>query len=164
MNFKYTILFLILLNVSKTYAQDIIFFRDSSKVIAIIKEVNPTQIKYNLYADSAGLPVLSFKWDINKIVYKNGYIEVFKEVKPYYWKEEEDKTQEISNNKRLRKRDSINYNHKNIILFNPVQLIDGAIGLNYFRVISKLHMSVSGEFAIGRKNKSPLISDGIFMR
>lgn len=161
MEFKHTIFFLILLNGVFSNAQDIIFFRDSTKVIATVMEVNPTQIKYKLYDDSTGFSIVAFKWNIYKIIYKNGFQDVFKDVKPYYWKVEEDKTQEISNKKGIRKRDSINYGHKNIILFNPVQFIDGAIGLNYFRVISKLHMSVSGEFDIGRKNASPLISDGI---
>jgi hypothetical protein len=111
MKFKYIILFLILLTVLTTYAQNVTSFRDSGTII--------------------------------------------------YKKIEEDKSQEISNKKGIRKRDSINYFHKNIILFNPIHLIDGAIGLNYFRVINKFHMSVSTELAVGRKNKSPVISNGI---
>ena len=111
MKFKHTILFLILLNVLTTYAQNVVSFRDSGKII--------------------------------------------------YKKIEEDKSRKNSNKRDIRKRDSINYSHKNIILFNPIQLIDGAIGLNYFRVINKLHMSVSTELAVGRKNRSPVISNGI---
>jgi hypothetical protein len=53
------------------------------------------------------------------------------------------------------------YCHKNIILFNATELIDGAIGINYFRVINKLHMSISSAISVGRKNIIPSISNGI---
>jgi hypothetical protein len=78
MKLKHFILLLILLNGVLSNAQDVIFFRDSTKVIAIVKEVNPTQIKYKLYADSNGLSVVAFKRNVFKIIYKNGFQDVFK--------------------------------------------------------------------------------------
>lgn len=42
-----------------------------------------------------------------------------------------------------RERDSSNYKKKNIIFYNPVELLDGALGFSYFRVFYKQAISVS---------------------
>lgn len=77
-----TILFLlssILVN-KCVLAQDTIVFKDKQKLVVVVKEVSPTEIQYKKIEMPDGPMYITSKNDIEKIIYKNGYVEVMKPV------------------------------------------------------------------------------------
>lgn len=59
-------------------AQDTIFFKSKQKLVVIVKEVSPTEIQYKKLELPDGPMYIVSKNDVEKIVYKNGYTDVFK--------------------------------------------------------------------------------------
>jgi hypothetical protein len=59
-------------------SQDTIFFKFKQKLVVIVKEVSPTEIQYKKLELPDGPMYIVAKNDIEKIVYKNGYTDVFK--------------------------------------------------------------------------------------
>lgn len=59
-------------------AQDTIFFKYKQKLVVIVKEVSPTEIQYKKLELPDGPMYIVAKNEIEKIVYKNGYTDVFK--------------------------------------------------------------------------------------
>lgn len=59
-------------------AQDTIVFKDKQKIIVIVKEVSLTEIQYKKLELPDGPMYIVSKNDIEKIIYKNGYIEILK--------------------------------------------------------------------------------------
>ena len=72
---KYT--FLVLSMIKICYAQDIITRNDSSKVKAILLEINPQEIKYKLFNYLDGPIISNNVVDIAYIYFKNGTTEKF---------------------------------------------------------------------------------------
>ncbi|MCD6019482.1 MAG: hypothetical protein K0S53_2603 [Bacteroidetes bacterium] len=60
-------------------AQDTLFFKYKQKLVVIVKEVSPTEIQYKKLELPDGPMYIVSKNDIDKIVYKNGYTDVFKQ-------------------------------------------------------------------------------------
>lgn len=60
-------------------AQDTIFFKSKQKLIVIVKEVSPTEVQYKKLEMPDGPMYIVAKKDIEKIIYKNGFADVFKQ-------------------------------------------------------------------------------------
>ncbi|MBI3520216.1 MAG: hypothetical protein HY062_12790 [Bacteroidetes bacterium] len=58
-------------------SQDTILFKDKQRIIAIVKEVSPTEVQYKKAEMPDGPMYIVSKRDIEKIIYKNGYTETF---------------------------------------------------------------------------------------
>ncbi len=65
------------------HTQDTLFLKDKQKLIVLVKEVSQTEIQYKKAELKDGPMYITSKNDVEKIIYKNGYTEVFKtEVAP----------------------------------------------------------------------------------
>lgn len=60
-------------------AQDTIFFKSKQKLVVLVKEVSQTEIQYKKLELADGPMYIVAKNDIEKIVYKNGFSDVFKQ-------------------------------------------------------------------------------------
>jgi len=158
---KYLFVIILLYNlIYTTYAQDVIYFRDSTKLEALIKEVYPNVIKYKLFSISNDSLYTIDKKLVAKIIYKNGIQEIFKQethVKEH-WKYEDSYTK-----RKRRTIDTTKFNKKNIILYNFAEYIEGAYALNYYRVFYKPKLSASCALAYGKNKSYPALSDGILI-
>lgn len=63
---------------SYCFSQDTIYYRNATKVIAIVKEVSPKEIQYKKIELPDGPMYIVSKDEIEKIVYKNGFTDVIK--------------------------------------------------------------------------------------
>lgn len=61
-------------------AQDTIFFKNSEKIVALVKEVSPTEIQYKKIELPDGPMYVANKTEVEKITYKNGYTETIKSI------------------------------------------------------------------------------------
>jgi hypothetical protein len=86
-----SMLFLIML-VNNCFAQDTIYMRNDQRIACTIVEVTTTEVKYKKLELSDGPVYIENKSSVALIRYKNGFIDVFKEVKtlPEPVKKEED--------------------------------------------------------------------------
>ena len=72
-------LFLLLFSCSLIgFGQDTLFLKDKQKLVVLVKEVSQTEIQYKKFAMQDGPMYITSKNDVEKIIYKNGYAEVFK--------------------------------------------------------------------------------------
>jgi hypothetical protein len=79
--FLYTgILFLMLLALNSV-AQDTIYMRNDQRIACTIVEINTTEVKYKKWELSDGPLYIENKSQVAQIKYKNGFIDVFQEVK-----------------------------------------------------------------------------------
>jgi hypothetical protein len=80
--FLYTgILFLMLLAFNGV-AQDTIYMRNDQRIVCTVHEISTTEVKYKKWALSDGPMYIEDKSQVAQIKYKNGFIDVFQEVKP----------------------------------------------------------------------------------
>ncbi len=63
---------------SQSFAQDTIFYKNATKVVAIVKEVSQTEVQYKKIEMPDGPMYIVSKNDLTKITYKNGYTEEIK--------------------------------------------------------------------------------------
>lgn len=75
-----SIVALLLFFSSFSYSQDEILLNSGDKVKAIITEVNNKEVKYKMYSNPDGPLIVINKRDINKIIYKNGEEQVYKDM------------------------------------------------------------------------------------
>lgn len=60
------------------HAQDTLFLKDKQKLVVFVKEVSSTEIQYKKAELQDGPMYITSKNDVEKVIYKNGYTEVFK--------------------------------------------------------------------------------------
>jgi hypothetical protein len=58
-------------------AQDIITTNKGNRINAIVREITPTLVRYNLYSDPDGKVIFLYKDMVSSILYQNGKIETF---------------------------------------------------------------------------------------
>jgi hypothetical protein len=76
---NFLILFIILCSVANSFAQDIIYKKDSTEMEVKVIEITPTEVKYMRYGRT--LPVYSMlKYEIFMIKYESGEKDIFNEV------------------------------------------------------------------------------------
>lgn len=75
-----TTLFAFLLPCGGFYAQDTLYFKDNSKKIIVLLEVNPGDIKFKRYDNQAGAVYTVPKTDLSHIVFSNGVRESFDKI------------------------------------------------------------------------------------
>ena len=76
--------FIALLLLSKIIvAQDTIFMRDASFKIGLVKEISETEVKYKQLDNTNGPNYIINKYEVDKIKYANGKIDVFEYVNPW---------------------------------------------------------------------------------
>lgn len=63
---------------SQCISQDTIFYKNATKVVAIVKEVSQTEVQYKKVDMPDGPMYIVSKNDLTKIIYKNGYTEEIK--------------------------------------------------------------------------------------
>ena len=159
--FKKLSIIVLLCNLINTiYAQDVIYFTDSTKVQALIKEVYPKVIKYKLFLQSNDSLYIIDKELVAKIIYKNGIQEIFKRETQITERQKFDDSHKKSKRRII---DTTKFNRKNILLYNFTEYIEGAYALNYYRVFYKPKLSASCALAYGKNNSYPALSDGILI-
>jgi hypothetical protein len=62
----------------QSFSQDTIFYKNATKVVAIVKEVSQTEVQYKKVEMPDGPMYIVSKNDLTKIIYKNGYTEEIK--------------------------------------------------------------------------------------
>lgn len=75
---KHFSIFILLLFVVKAGAQDTLYFKNNEKVVIILLEVNPDNIKYKRFDNQAGATYTVLKSEVDQIALFNGKKEVFK--------------------------------------------------------------------------------------
>ena len=70
------IISLVLLSVSSN-AQDIITMTNGNRVNAIVREITPTLVRYNLHSEPNGKVIFAYKDMVSSILYQTGKIETF---------------------------------------------------------------------------------------
>lgn len=158
--------------VNTAMAQDIVIKTDSSKVIAAILEVYPTEIKYKMFNYLDGPTISVLKSDIAYIIYRNGVTEKF--IKPV---DTSVKFEDYNPNKynldnvpvtmydgmgvRERRCQKL-YKYKNFVGFNYIAFLNTALGFNYMRDIKKANLIINVPFAFGVG--SPAITSSLYGR
>lgn len=82
MSMKHVIFFLCLFGRFYATAQDTLVFRNGSRVAAILKEITPAEIRYKKPELPEGPDYVITKDVIERIIYRNGAVEVLTSVKP----------------------------------------------------------------------------------
>ncbi|MEO6304627.1 MAG: hypothetical protein ABIP51_15815, partial [Bacteroidia bacterium] len=77
MQYRFLIFLFLSLWTLSLSSQDEIHFRDSSVVEVIVKEINPTEIKYVLFSYPTGPLRVIAKYTVARIMYKNGTQDIF---------------------------------------------------------------------------------------
>jgi hypothetical protein len=154
-----------------TQAQDIITKNDSSKVLANVLEVNPTEIKYSLFQYNDGPKIILLKTDVAYIAYKTGTVDRFTNLaaaKPiqvydpnrynldrvpvHAYRTEEDK----------KKRCEKLYTRKNYLGFNYIAFLNTCMAFNYMRDVKKANLIINVPFSLGMG--SPSITNSLYGR
>ena len=102
------------------FSQDIIITKESERIYAKVLSINETDVKYELFHNQDGAVYLIYKSNIKTIIFQNGTVENFDNdntVVVIVEQPEEPKTEKI---------------FKNVIRFNPLATIQGAILLGGF--------------------------------
>ncbi|MES2515371.1 MAG: hypothetical protein V4580_14555 [Bacteroidota bacterium] len=167
---KITLLLSTLLVATFAQAQDIITRNDSTKILANVLEVNPTEVKYHLYRYETGPHIILLKSTIAYITYSNGAVdrfsnEVAKPLPKYdpdkynfdkvpvsSYKTEEDK----------KKRCEKLYTRKNYIGFNYIAFLNTCMAFNYMRDVKKANLIINVPFAVGMG--SPALTNSLYGR
>ncbi len=82
MKFKLFIFVLMLTSLHQLFAQDIIKKRNGQEVKALVREVNPTEIKYVAFDNKNGPVYIVLKDEVEYIIYENGSKDEFTIAKP----------------------------------------------------------------------------------
>ncbi|MES2132589.1 MAG: hypothetical protein V4506_09570 [Bacteroidota bacterium] len=166
---KLSFLYISLLSTGLSYAQDMITKTDSSKVSAVIIEINSSDVKYKLSNYTDGPTRVCSKTDIAYIVFKNGELEKFPPQTPVDFPGYNPNKYNLDNvpvetyNSRKRiKKCEILYKHKNYLGFNYIAFLNTALGFNYMRDIKKANLIINVPFAFGLG--SPSITNGLYGR
>lgn len=139
---------------NQTFAQDVLYKTDNTKVEAKIIEITPTTIKYNLFNYQEGPLITIDKKDVALIVFQNGTHEVIKVESgiqnsnviiindTHYLK---NRTRD-STNQVIWKERTI---HENYIGLNCLSLFNSGFELNYLREMKKINMNIYEPFQLG---------------
>ena len=102
-----------------SFSQDIIITKDNERIEAKVLEINETDVMYELFFNPDGVTYLVSKSNIKTIVYQNGTVENFGNENTVVIIElpEKQETEKI---------------FKNVIRFNPLATILGALSLGVF--------------------------------
>lgn len=82
MKFKLLFFVVMLTSLHQLFAQDVIKKRNGQEVKALVREVNPTEIKYVAFDNKSGPIYIILKDDVEYIVYENGSKDEFTIAKP----------------------------------------------------------------------------------
>lgn len=165
---KHFLLYVSLLSAGLSYAQDLITKTDSSKISAVILEINPLEVKYKLFNYTDGPTIICNKTDIAYIVYKNGEREKFPKAPvdfPVYNPNKynlDNVPVETYNSRKKIKKCEILYKHKNYLGFNYIAFLNTALGFNYMRDVKKANLIINVPFAFGMG--TPSITNGLYGR
>lgn len=147
-------------------AQDIITKNDSSKVQAVVLEINPTQLRYKLFNYPEGPIITESKTQLAYVVFKNGLTERFakeamagKAYDPNTYNLDKVPVAPYDPQARAKKYEAL-YRHKNYIGFNYLTLLNTAFGFNYMRDLKKAHLLIHVPFAVGFG--TPLITNLVY--
>lgn len=147
-------------------AQDIITKNDSSKVQAVVLEINPTQLRYKLFHYPDGPLITENKAQLAYITFKNGLTERFpKEVParkaydPNAYNLDKVPVAPYDPRARAKKYEAL-YERKNYIGFNYLALLNTAFGFNYMRDLKKAQLVIHVPFALGFG--TPLITNLVY--
>lgn len=159
------------LAVNIAYAQDIITKNDSSKTKAVILEINPTEIKYQLFDYADGPKITSRKEEIAYIQYRNGVIEKFfkttiNNMKYNSYQINKYNLDNVPVNfynpeQKIKKCEKL-YTRKNYLGFNYIAFLNTCLGFNYMRDIKKANLIINVPFVFGLG--SPSITNGLYSR
>jgi hypothetical protein len=163
-----TFFFATFLCTGKLDAQDIITKADSSKVVASIAEITPTQVKYKLFNYEDGPLITSNRSEIAYITFKNGMTERFPKtviVNPAYnpnrYNLDKQPVSAYNPEQRIKKCAAL-YKGKNYIGFNYITFLNTALGFNYMRDIKKANLIINVPFAVGLG--APSVTNGLYGR
>lgn len=147
-NLTYTIISLFTLMSIK--AQDVLVKNDSSRIQAVILEIDPTHIKYKLHNYTDGPYIQASKTDIAYVIYKNGLVEKFGNQKQqqyasYY---NSPKQHVLTPEEKDKKCEKL-YKRENYLGFNYIAFLNNCLGFNYIRDFKKINLMINIPFAIG---------------
>lgn len=151
---KQLLTFSLVLSAILGLAQDQIFKRDNSKVLAKIIEINPTQVKYKLFDYQNGPLIILNKDEVALIIYQNGSHEVFNPKPVYIAPESSYEPISKAQIKAAKKQeeselfDSLTKN-KNLISFNILEPMNGCIGISYLKEFTDKHLQFYTPLIIG---------------
>lgn len=168
-NTLFTLLVTVAANMAN--AQDIITRNDSSKVNAVILEVNPTEIKYKLFHYEDGPRVTALKNEVAYIIYRNGTVERFTKVKPTTinnvpynpnkYNLDNVPVKAYNPEEKTKKCEKL-YTKKNYLGFNYITFLNTCLGFNYMRDVKKANLIINVPFAFGVG--SPAITNSLYSR
>lgn len=132
------------------FSQDQLFKKDNSKFEVKILEITPNEIKYKLSSYLDGPTITILKSEVALIIYANGTHETFNtDLKPVVIINDSNSP---SNNYYQRKRaelyDSLTQ-HKNLVSFNTIELMNGSLAFSYFREIPNYFISLYVPISVG---------------
>lgn len=154
-----TIQFLIVISLvaNQIKAQDVITKKDSSKLNTTILEINPTEIKYNLFNYANGPKITLRKEEVAYIIYKNGVVErlaqaaVKQTVSDNYYPDKYNLDRvpvgAYSIERKIKNCEKL-YNKKNYLGFNYITFLNTCLGFNYMRDIRKASLILNVPFCI----------------
>ncbi|MES2565608.1 MAG: hypothetical protein V4565_02000 [Bacteroidota bacterium] len=102
-------------------AQDTLFFKSKQKQVVIVKEVSPAEIQYKKLELPDGPMYIVSKNDVEKIIYKNGYADVFK---PTIEETKPSESFAVYNNQESLNHEKITYNDAKGRYYRLVSLSD----------------------------------------
>lgn len=165
------LLLLVLLTINKATAQDMITRNDSSKVSAVILEINPAEIKYKLFNYEDGPRVTALKNEVAYIIYRNGLVERFANVKPERinngtynpnkYNLDNVPVKAYNPEEKTKKCEKM-YTRKNYLGFNYITFLNTCLGFNYMRDVKKANLIINVPFAFGVG--SPAITNSLYSR
>jgi hypothetical protein len=79
--FLYSNIVFLMMLVTNVVAQDTIYMRNNQRIACNIVEINPTEVKYKKWELSDGPLYIENKASVAQVKYKNGFVDVFPEVK-----------------------------------------------------------------------------------
>ena len=147
-------------------AQDIIARNDSSKVQALVLEINPTQLTYRPFGYPDGPLITESKSQLAYVVFKKGLTERFpkeapaaKAYDPNAYNLDRVPVAPYDPQARAKKREAL-YSHKHYVGFNYTALLNTAFGFHYMRDVKKAHLIIHVPFAVGIG--TPLITNLVY--
>jgi hypothetical protein len=156
---KFLVLTFLVSICSQTFAQDILYKKDNTKIEAKILEITPTTIKYNLFNYQEGPLITIDKKEVAMIIYQNGTREIIKSDEPInngnviIYREENKNNLKIKDSLRVAEWNEITQRN-NIVSLNILSLFDSNFSVDYTREIKKANMQIYVPISVGF-NKSP---------
>lgn len=157
--------------VSFSNAQDVITRNDSSKVNAIILEINTSEIKYKLLNYTDGPTITINMVDISYISFRNGVVERFTKpiaftvpheaYNPNRYNLDAVPVSVYNPEEKIKKCEKL-YSKKNYLGFNYIAFLNTALGFNYMRDVKKANLIINVPFAFGLG--SPAITNSLYSR